>query len=81
MKPLLCIVNTNSSKSGSGGLVYFCILKKNCWKKPDLDPMCGSGTTCKMAKLNNRRYVGIHISEEYCKVIQERLRTIHSPHN
>jgi DNA modification methylase len=30
-----------------------------------LDPMCGSGTTCKMAWLNNRNFIGIDISEEY----------------
>lgn len=41
-----------------------------------LDPMCGSGTTCKMAKLHNRRYIGIDISEEYCKIAQERIRMV-----
>ncbi len=30
-----------------------------------LDPMCGAGTTCKMAYLNNRNFIGIDISEEY----------------
>ena len=30
-----------------------------------LDPMCGSGTTCKMAYLNKRNFIGIDISEEY----------------
>lgn len=39
-----------------------------------LDPMCGSGTTCKMAKLHNRSYIGIDISEEYCEIARERLR-------
>lgn len=29
------------------------------------DPMCGSGTTCKMAYLNNRKFIGIDMSEEY----------------
>ncbi len=37
------------------------------------DPMCGSGTTCKMAKFHNRKYVGVDISEEYCKIAQERI--------
>lgn len=39
-----------------------------------LDPMCGSGTTCKMAKLNNRNFIGIDISEEYVDISKERLR-------
>ena len=38
------------------------------------DPMCGSGTTCKMAKLNNRNFIGIDISEEYVDISKERLR-------
>ena len=38
-----------------------------------LDPMCGSGTTCKMAKLLGRNYLGIDISEEYCKIARERV--------
>lgn len=37
------------------------------------DPMCGSGTTLKMAKLNNRKYIGIDISAEYCQIARERL--------
>jgi len=39
-----------------------------------LDPMCGSGTTCKMAKLNKRDFIGIDISSEYCKIAKERLK-------
>lgn len=30
-----------------------------------LDCMCGSGTTCKMAYLNKRNFIGIDMSEEY----------------
>lgn len=37
-----------------------------------LDPMCGSGTTCKMAKLNNRRFIGIDISKEYVDLSEKR---------
>ena len=29
------------------------------------DPMCGSGTTCKMAYLNGRKFIGVDVSEEY----------------
>ena len=39
-----------------------------------LDPMCGSGTTCKMANLNKRDFVGIDVSSEYCKISEERLK-------
>lgn len=38
-----------------------------------LDPFMGSGTTAKMAKLNNRHYIGFDISEEYCEIAQERV--------
>lgn len=38
-----------------------------------LDCFAGSGTTLKMAQKNNRNYIGIEISEEYCKIIEKRL--------
>jgi len=38
-----------------------------------LDPMAGSGTTLKMAKKNNRKYIGIEISKEYIEIINKRL--------
>lgn len=38
-----------------------------------LDPMAGSGTTLKMAKKNNRNYIGIEISPEYIEIINKRL--------
>lgn len=38
-----------------------------------LDPMCGSGTTCKMAKLNNRNFIGIDISNKYCDMARKRI--------
>ena len=38
-----------------------------------LDPMAGSGTTLKMAKKNNRNYIGIEISQEYIDIINKRL--------
>jgi site-specific DNA-methyltransferase (adenine-specific) len=37
------------------------------------DPMCGAGTTCKMAKLNNRIYVGVDIIEEYIEISEKRV--------
>jgi len=41
-----------------------------------LDPMCGSGTTCKMAKLNNRNYIGIDISQDYCNIAEQRINNL-----
>lgn len=38
-----------------------------------LDPMCGSGTTTKVAAQLNRRYVGIDISEQYVQLAKGRL--------
>jgi site-specific DNA-methyltransferase (adenine-specific) len=46
------------------------------WTNPgDLvfDPMCGSGTTCKMALKNNRQYIGCDISGEYVAIARKRL--------
>ena len=46
------------------------------WSNPGdlvLDPMCGSGTTCKMAKKNDRNYIGIDIAEEYCEIARGRV--------
>ena len=44
-----------------------------------LDPMCGSGTTCKMAKILGRNYIGIEISEEYCEIARKRIKAIPKP--
>ena len=38
------------------------------------DPFMGSGTTAKMAILNNRKYIGSEISEEYCKIAETRIK-------
>lgn len=37
------------------------------------DPFMGSGTTAKMAILNNRNFVGSEISEEYCEIAEKRI--------
>lgn len=38
-----------------------------------LDPFMGSGTTAKMARLNNRNFIGFEISKEYCEIAEKRL--------
>lgn len=40
------------------------------------DPFIGSGTTAKMAMLNNRKWIGCEISEEYCEIVKKRLDEI-----
>ena len=50
-----------------------------CYTQPNdiiLDPFCGSGTTCVVAKMLGRRYIGIDISPEYCDISRERLKGI-----
>lgn len=39
-----------------------------------LDCFMGSGTTAKMALLNNRNFIGFELSEEYCDIANERIR-------
>lgn len=39
-----------------------------------LDPMCGSGTTCKVSKEQGRKYIGIDISKEYCELSKKRVK-------
>lgn len=49
------------------------------WSNPNeivFDPFMGSGTTAKMAMLNNRRFIGCEISEEYCNIIRDRLNNV-----
>ena len=49
------------------------------WSNPGdvvLDPMCGSGTTCKMAAKHGRKYVGIDIAEKYCEIARKRVALI-----
>lgn len=46
------------------------------WSNPGdivLDPMCGSGTTLKMAKKLNRKAIGIEIEEKYCEIAVKRV--------
>ena len=46
------------------------------WSNEDdivLDPLCGSGTTCKVAAQLGRRFIGMDISEEYVALAKSRL--------
>ena len=41
-----------------------------------LDPLCGSGTTLKMAEKLNRKWIGIEINPEYCEIAKQRVLTL-----
>jgi site-specific DNA-methyltransferase (adenine-specific) len=46
------------------------------WSNPGeiiLDPMCGSGTTCKVAKQLDRSFVGVDINGVYCEIARGRV--------
>jgi len=40
-----------------------------------LDPCCGSGSHCLVAKENNRNYIGIDLNEKYYNIAQNRLNS------
>lgn len=40
------------------------------------DPFMGSGTTAKMAMINNRNYLGCEISADYVKIAEQRLKSV-----
>jgi len=42
-----------------------------------LDPFMGSGTTAKMAILNDRKYIGFEISKEYCDIANKRINGLY----
>jgi len=41
-----------------------------------LDPFCGSGTTCEVAKKLERNFIGIDISKRYCNLAEDRLNIL-----
>ena len=43
-----------------------------------LDPFIGCGSTAVAAKQLGRNYIGIDISKEYCKLTEERIKSIPS---
>ncbi len=43
------------------------------------DPFAGSGTTLIAAKELEFNSIGVELSEEYCKIIQDRINAVTSP--
>jgi DNA modification methylase len=55
----------------------------NSWSRPgDLvfDPMTGAGTTCRMAMLNDRHYLGFEIHEPYVELARRRVASAREQH-
>ncbi|MCI4669631.1 MAG: site-specific DNA-methyltransferase [Bacteroidia bacterium] len=53
----------------------------NSWTKAGdlvLDPMCGSGTSCRAAHELGRNYIGIDISSDYCELARKRIQKFQS---
>lgn len=49
------------------------------WSSPEdvvIDPMCGSGTSCKMADIHRRKWIGMEISGEYIEIAKERMQLL-----
>lgn len=75
------VVGKNKEDQGAKGhpAPFPCQLAEdhiNSWSNQGevvLDPMCGSGTTCKIAKQLGRRYIGVDVSPEYCKLARSRV--------
>ena len=44
-----------------------------------LDPFFGAGTTGVVAKKFGRKYIGIELNEEYCKIAEDRLKGVTEP--
>ena len=42
-----------------------------------LDPFMGSGTTAKMAMLNNRNFIGFELNKDYCDIASQRVKCHH----
>jgi len=58
-KPLILIINMLLDFSQENDII--------------LDPFLGSGTTTEACKLSHRKFIGIEINPEYCKIANKRL--------
>lgn len=54
-------------------MVRFVLQKWSCTGEIVLDPFLGSGTATVAAKQLGRKYIGIEINPDYCKIAEDRL--------
>lgn len=57
-------------------LMGFCIQKFSKENDVVYDPFIGSGTTAVACKMLKRNYIGCEISPEYCKLAEDRIKSI-----
>lgn len=57
-------------------LLKRCILMYSYQNDVVLDPFCGEGTTCAVAKGLGRRYIGIDLSERYVRKAKSRISSV-----
>jgi len=75
----VCFVNTRPY-SGAHFAVYpkkLCVLPIKATCPPFgvvLDPMCGSGTTCIVARRLGRQWIGIDLNPEYIEIARKRMK-------
>ncbi|MFX1451674.1 MAG: DNA-methyltransferase, partial [Promethearchaeota archaeon] len=77
------IVPVNSPVKDEGHLAPYpeelCEILIELFSMPEeivLDPFCGSGTTCKIAKKMGRLFIGIDKSEKYCNIAKKNVNNI-----
>ena len=56
------------------GMIIGIFRKLNLIEQIILDPFLGSGTTAVAAKRLGRKFIGIEISEEYCRIAKDRIQ-------
>lgn len=54
-------------------LIEPCVLAGSAEGDTILDPFCGSGTTGVVATRHGRKFIGIELSEEYCRLAENRI--------
>lgn len=57
-------------------LCAFLIKKSTNENEVVLDPFCGAGTTCASAKQLKRNFIGIELDPKYCKIAEDRIKSI-----